>query len=112
VDLSSSAPILGPYVADFLRGGSEFTATTLSRFYAIHMLIIPGVIAAMIVAHLYLVVKLGTVAPPWIKAERGAQNAVQERAARPGGAYREGVRQAPTQRPAISRRRSVTTRSG
>ena len=61
-------------MADFLRGGTEFGATTLSRFYAIHMLIIPGLIIALIGAHLYLVVKLGTVAPPWVKAERGIRS--------------------------------------
>ena len=38
----------------------------------------PGLTAAMIVAHLYLVVKLGAVAPPWIKAERREQKAVRE----------------------------------
>lgn len=74
VNLNASAPLLGPYIADFLRGGSEFTAATLSRFYAIHMLIVPGLIAAMILTHLYLVVKLGTVAPPWIKAERDSKS--------------------------------------
>ena len=31
-------PLVGPYLADFLRAGAEFGATTLSRFYAIHML--------------------------------------------------------------------------
>ena len=41
-----------------------------SRFYAIHMLLIPGLIAALIGAHLYLVAKLGTTAPPWLKAEK------------------------------------------
>ena len=46
-----------------------FGATTLSRFYAIHMLLVPGAIAALIGAHLYLVAKLGTTAPPWLKAE-------------------------------------------
>jgi quinol-cytochrome oxidoreductase complex cytochrome b subunit len=33
------------------------------------MLLIPGAIAALIGAHLYLVTKLGTTAPPWLKAE-------------------------------------------
>ena len=37
----------------------EFGATTLSRFYAIHMLLVPGLIAALIGAHLYLVAKPG-----------------------------------------------------
>ena len=34
------------------------------------MLLIPGLIAALIGAHLYLVAKLGTTAPPWLKAEK------------------------------------------
>ena len=50
--------------------GPEFGATTLSRFYAIHMLLVPGLLAALIGAHLYLVAKLGTTAPPWLKAEK------------------------------------------
>jgi len=69
VNLNSSGPIVGPYLADFLRGGPEFGAYTLSRFYALHMLLIPGLIAALIGVHLYLVVKLGTTAPPWLKAK-------------------------------------------
>ena len=69
VNINASGPILGPYLADFLRGGAEFGATTLSRFYAIHMLLVPGAIAALIGAHLYLVARLGTTAPPWLKAE-------------------------------------------
>jgi quinol-cytochrome oxidoreductase complex cytochrome b subunit len=56
-------------LGDFLRAGPEFGATTLSRFYAIHMLLVPGLIAALIGAHLYLVTKLGTTAPPWSRAE-------------------------------------------
>jgi quinol-cytochrome oxidoreductase complex cytochrome b subunit len=70
VNLNSSGPVIGPYLADFLRGGSEFGAITLSRFYALHMLLVPGAIAALIGAHLYLVMKLGTTAPPWLKAHK------------------------------------------
>ena len=69
VNINGTGPFVGPYLSDFLRGGPDFGATTLSRFYAIHMLLIPGAIAALIGAHLYLVAKLGTTAPPWIKAE-------------------------------------------
>jgi ubiquinol-cytochrome c reductase cytochrome b subunit/menaquinol-cytochrome c reductase cytochrome b subunit len=72
-NITGTGPILGPYLADFLRGGSEFGATTLSRFYAIHMLVVPGLIAALMGAHLYLVAKLGTTAPPWRKAHRDAK---------------------------------------
>ena len=69
LNITSSAPFLGPYVADFLRGGAEFGATTLSRFYSIHMLVIPGLLIGLLTVHLYLVVKLGTTAPPWLKTE-------------------------------------------
>jgi menaquinol-cytochrome c reductase cytochrome b subunit len=68
-NITASGPLAGPYLGDALRGGAEFGATTLSRFYAIHMLLVPGLIAALIGAHLYLVTKLGTTAPPWLKAE-------------------------------------------
>jgi menaquinol-cytochrome c reductase cytochrome b subunit len=69
-NITATGPLVGPYLADFLRAGPEFGATTLSRFYAIHMLLLPGLIAALIGAHLYLVAKLGTTAPPWMKAEK------------------------------------------
>src|ERR671921_806406 len=69
VNINGTGPLVGPYLNDFLRAGPEFGATTLSRFYAIHMLLVPGAIAALIGAHLYLVTKLGTTAPPWLKAE-------------------------------------------
>ncbi|HEY1690296.1 MAG TPA: cytochrome b N-terminal domain-containing protein [Solirubrobacteraceae bacterium] len=69
VNINGTGPLLGPYLSDFLRAGPEFGADTLSRFYAIHMLLVPGAIAALIGAHLYLVAKLGTTAPPWMKSE-------------------------------------------
>jgi quinol-cytochrome oxidoreductase complex cytochrome b subunit len=78
VNLNSSGPIVGPYLADFLRGGADFNQITLSRFYAIHMMLIPGLIAALIGAHLYLVSKLGTTAPPWLKAEKAKELAKEE----------------------------------
>jgi ubiquinol-cytochrome c reductase cytochrome b subunit/menaquinol-cytochrome c reductase cytochrome b subunit len=67
VNINGMGPLIGPFLSDFLRAGNEFGATTLPRFYAIHMLLIPGAIIALIGAHLYLVTKLGTTAPPWGK---------------------------------------------
>ena len=69
VEVNASAPFIGPYLADFLRGGPEFGAATLSRFYALHMLLLPGLIIVLVTAHLYFVVRLGTTVPAWIKAE-------------------------------------------
>ncbi len=70
VNINGTGPIIGPFLSDFLRAGPEFGATTLSRFYAIHMMLIPGAIIALIGAHLYLVAKLGTTAPPWLRANK------------------------------------------
>jgi menaquinol-cytochrome c reductase cytochrome b subunit len=70
VNINASGPVMGPYLADFLRAGAEFGPTTIPRFYSLHMLLVPGLIAALIGAHLYLVAKLGTTAPPWLKAEK------------------------------------------
>jgi menaquinol-cytochrome c reductase cytochrome b subunit len=68
-NITAAGPVVGPYLADFLRAGPEVGATTIQRFYAIHMLLVPGLIIALIGAHLYLVVKLGTTAPPWLRGE-------------------------------------------
>ena len=70
ININGTGPIIGPYLSDFLRAGPELGATTLSRFYSIHMLLLPGAIIALIGAHLYLVVKLGTTAPPWVHADK------------------------------------------
>jgi menaquinol-cytochrome c reductase cytochrome b subunit len=73
VNINGTGPFIGPYLSDFLRAGPEFGATTLSRFYAIHMLLVPGAIGALMGLHLYLVSKLGISAPPWLKAEPEAE---------------------------------------
>jgi quinol-cytochrome oxidoreductase complex cytochrome b subunit len=69
VNINGTGPFVGPLMNDFLRAGPEFGATTLSRFYAIHMMLVPAIIAALIGFHLYLVAKLGISAPPWLRAE-------------------------------------------
>jgi quinol---cytochrome c reductase cytochrome b subunit, bacillus type len=69
VNINGTGPFIGPFLSDFLRAGPEFGATTLSRFYAIHMMLIPGAIAALIGVHLWLVTKLGISAPPWLTVE-------------------------------------------
>jgi quinol-cytochrome oxidoreductase complex cytochrome b subunit len=79
MNITASGPVLGPYLADFLRAGAEFGGTTLPRFYAVHMLLVPGAIIALIGAHLYLVVKLGTTAPPWLRADRQPKSLREEK---------------------------------
>ena len=60
-------------MAQFQRGGQEIGADTLTRYYSLHMLLIPGAIFALIGLHLYLVVRLGVTSPPWSKEAAGME---------------------------------------
>jgi menaquinol-cytochrome c reductase cytochrome b subunit len=72
INLNGTAPFLGPWIASILRGGSEIGPDTLSRFYSLHMLVLPAAIAGLIGLHLYLVIRLGVSSPPWSKEAAGA----------------------------------------
>ncbi|HUP32781.1 MAG TPA: cytochrome b N-terminal domain-containing protein [Gaiellaceae bacterium] len=87
INLNATAPFLGPFLAQFLSGGAEIGSDTLSKFYALHMLAIPGAMFALIGLHLYLVIRLGVTSPPWSDDAAGRER--DEPAAPPGG--REGL---------------------
>ena len=65
INITGTGPFVGPFLAQILKAGSEIDGDTLSRFYSIHMLVLPGAIFALIGLHLYLVVRLGVSNPPW-----------------------------------------------
>jgi quinol-cytochrome oxidoreductase complex cytochrome b subunit len=46
---------------------------TLPKWYALHMLLLPGAIMALIGLHLYLVVRLGVTSPPWSRTAAGRE---------------------------------------
>ena len=75
INLNGTGPIMGPFLAQFLRGGDEIGPNTLTIFYAMHMLLLPGAIAGLILLHLYLVVRLGVSSPPWSSEAAGAERA-------------------------------------
>ena len=51
-----SIPVVGTYLALFLFGGEFPGHDIVARFYSLHILVIPGIMAALVVAHLILVV--------------------------------------------------------
>jgi quinol---cytochrome c reductase cytochrome b subunit, bacillus type len=73
INLNATAPIAGPFLAQFLQGGLNIGTNTLSTFYSLHMLLVPGAIFALIGLHLYLVVRLGVTSPPWSKSAAGRE---------------------------------------
>jgi menaquinol-cytochrome c reductase cytochrome b subunit len=84
INLNGTAPFLGPFLAQFLRSGQEIGADTLTRFYSLHMLVLPGAIAGLIGLHLYLVIRLGVSSPPWSKEAAGMERVEQPRDVRKG----------------------------
>jgi quinol-cytochrome oxidoreductase complex cytochrome b subunit len=78
INLNATAPFAGPFLAQFLQGGSQIGPDTLSKFYALHMLLVPGAIMALIGLHMYLVVRLGVTSPPWSKLEAGRERPGEE----------------------------------
>ncbi|MCE9581212.1 MAG: cytochrome b N-terminal domain-containing protein [Planctomycetes bacterium] len=55
----NEAPFIGGLASRFLRGGEEVGASTLTRFYILHVAILPAVLAAILCLHLRLVKRLG-----------------------------------------------------
>src|SRR5882757_9833403 len=51
-----SMPVVGTYLSMFLFGGEFPGHDIVARFYSLHILLIPGIMAALVVAHLILVV--------------------------------------------------------
>lgn len=63
VRIVSTVPWLGPKIAYFLKGGDSVGALTLSRFYSIHVVILPLIVVFLILGHLLLVRRYGVTAP-------------------------------------------------
>ena len=67
VNINGTAPILGPFLSYVLMVGPEISTHTLSRFYSLHMLVLPSAIGGLIALHMWLVIRLGVTSPPWSK---------------------------------------------
>lgn len=57
--ISSRVPVIGAPLVHLLLGGPIIAGPTLSRFFAIHVFIIPGMLLAFAVLHVWMVLKLG-----------------------------------------------------
>ena len=57
--IAGTPPVIGPIIEGALRGGNELGALSLSRFFAIHTMIVPGIIAIFIGFHLLFLIRAG-----------------------------------------------------
>ncbi len=47
-------PVVGPYLQKIVVGGSEFGNQTLTRFYALHVAVLPALLVTFLVVHIVL----------------------------------------------------------
>jgi ubiquinol-cytochrome c reductase cytochrome b subunit len=57
--IASRVPIIGPAAVKLMLGGPIIAGATLSRFFALHVFVIPGMLIGFVCLHLLMVLKLG-----------------------------------------------------
>jgi len=57
--IASRVPVMGPWAVNLMLGGPIIAGATLSRFFALHVFVIPGLLIAFVGVHLLMVIKLG-----------------------------------------------------
>ena len=57
--IASRVPIVGPAIVKLMLGGPIIAGATLSRFFALHVFVIPGMLIGFVGLHLLMVLKLG-----------------------------------------------------
>src|SRR6201997_2716873 len=57
--IASRVPIAGPAMVKLMLGGPIIAGATLSRFFALHVFVVPGSLIAFVCLHVLMVLKLG-----------------------------------------------------
>jgi cytochrome b6 len=68
LDIASKTPLVGEWLANVLRGGPQIGQATLSRFFTIHVFLLPLGLMAFMGGHLWLVQTQGMSEPKHFKA--------------------------------------------
>src|SRR5439155_3234752 len=62
--MAGRVPLIGPWVVEVLLGAPVIGGAALSRFFALHVFVVPGLLLLFLVLHLWLVLKKGVSEPP------------------------------------------------
>lgn len=54
-NLTESVPLIGPVLAGFLRGGTTINDNTLTRYFILHIGVLPTIITLLLVAHIFFI---------------------------------------------------------
>ncbi len=66
-DIAGAVPVIGHATKVLLRGGEDVTGATLSRFYAIHIALLPAIFTAFLGIHLVFVQRQGMHEPEHVQ---------------------------------------------
>ena len=67
--IAGAVPVVGPFFFRLLRGGDDVTGATLSRFYGLHVAVLPAITTTLVAVHLLLVQRQGMSVPLRIERE-------------------------------------------
>ena len=87
-DIPGAIPVVGAWVTQLLRGGEDVTGDTLTRFFGIHVCMLPVFLFILLAIHLYLVQKQGMSLPLKIEEK---QERVKEIPFWPNFVFREMI---------------------
>src|SRR6185312_9255942 len=62
--MAGRVPVLGPWLVHQVLGGQIIGGDSLSRFFSLHVFVIPGALISFLVVHLWLVLRRGISEPP------------------------------------------------
>jgi ubiquinol-cytochrome c reductase cytochrome b subunit len=86
--IASTVPGIGDGLRTLLQGGPQMGDLTLTRFFALHAFVLPGLLILLVVVHLYLFRRHG-VTPSWWQTPDQLQ--AKEEPFWPGQAWKDGV---------------------
>jgi len=62
--IASVTPVIGDFLLKVMRGGEGLSVLTLTRFYGVHVWVLPAILLIFLGVHLYLIIRNGISAPP------------------------------------------------
>jgi ubiquinol-cytochrome c reductase cytochrome b subunit len=84
--IPTAFPVIGETISHVLRGGDHVSGTTLSRFFALHISILPPLYLLFMSIHLFLVKRVGISATPFGKTDEEKRPLTEyTRKTHPGG---------------------------
>jgi cytochrome b6 len=76
--IAGAVPIVGGALRTFLRGGDEVTGATLTRFYGLHVAVLPAITTVILGIHLLFIQRQGMSVPPSVERREKAGEATRQ----------------------------------